>query len=313
MPEVLTESNENTENVQLETMKVKESAAEFWQPQQDQRSDNLRSFHNIVESPYTLPADLEERDRLEAQHIVTTNSFGGHFRMPIKEILSTKGSKILDVGCGPGSWTRDVAKEYPLCDVHCVDMVKTLYPEVEKLPNTYFVLANIMDGLPFPDNHFDAVFQRYLILAIPKDKWDFLISELVRVTKPGGYVECLEVNSKFEQLGPIGDKLWDGVAKAFILRGLDLDIYWNLPEKFKRAGLEFESETPASLPIGWSGVAGNIHLKNVKMLIEALKPFLLGVFEMNDEDFSAMNDEAVEEYPKYKSFWNCIAVVGKKP
>ncbi len=55
--------------------------------------------------------------------------------------------------------------------------------------NVHFVQANALDGLPFKDNTFDYVFQRFLVVAYPKDKWSFMISELVRVLKPGGYLE----------------------------------------------------------------------------------------------------------------------------
>ncbi|KAJ1553618.1 hypothetical protein HK096_007133 [Nowakowskiella sp. JEL0078] len=113
-------------NSQKESLILNEKIAEEWQPQYDHslrsdaRLDNLRRFHNIKESPYFLPADIEEQDRLEVQHLISTHYFGGLFRMPIKEILLKPGTKILDVGCGPGSWVRDMAVAYPLCDVHAV-------------------------------------------------------------------------------------------------------------------------------------------------------------------------------------------------
>ncbi|KAJ1553442.1 hypothetical protein HK096_007828, partial [Nowakowskiella sp. JEL0078] len=191
-------------------------AAEHWQPQYyhmmrpDARLDNLRRFHNIKESPYPLPVDIEEQDRLEIQHLILAHCFGRLFNMPIEETISKPGARILDVGCGPGSWARDVATKYPLCEVYAVDMANTLFNGVEILPNTFFVEGNILNGLPFPDNYFDAVFQRYLIFGIPKDKWDFAISELRRVTKPEGFIECIEPNGQLENLGPHGTKLIEG-------------------------------------------------------------------------------------------------------
>ncbi|KAJ1539390.1 hypothetical protein HK096_000803 [Nowakowskiella sp. JEL0078] len=210
-------SNPHTDqnSSQKESITLNENAAKLWQPQYyhmmrpDARLDNTRRFHNIEESPYFLPADIQEQDRLEAQHLVIVHCFGGLFKMPIHETVSKPGSKILDVGCGPGSWTRDVATLYPLCEVHAIDMAKTLFDGIETLPNTFFLEGNIIQGLPYPDNYFDGVFQRYLLAGIPKDKWDFAISELVRVVKPGGFVESLEfdVRSKSFDSGPIAEKL----------------------------------------------------------------------------------------------------------
>ncbi|KAJ1559766.1 hypothetical protein HK096_011164, partial [Nowakowskiella sp. JEL0078] len=68
---------------QVDSIALNERAAEFWQPQTyhmmrpDARLDNLRRFHSIQESPYFLPADMEEQDRLEAQHLVFKHCFGG--------------------------------------------------------------------------------------------------------------------------------------------------------------------------------------------------------------------------------------------
>ncbi|KAJ1559963.1 hypothetical protein HK096_010521 [Nowakowskiella sp. JEL0078] len=137
-----------------ESISLNQKAAELWQPQffhmmrPDARMDNSRRFHNIEESLYVLPADIEEQDRLEIQHAVLILGFGGLFRMPIHEIISKPGAKILDVGCGPGSWTRDVATKYPLCEVHAIDMAKSLFDGIEILPNTFFAEGNILERLP---------------------------------------------------------------------------------------------------------------------------------------------------------------------
>ncbi|KAJ1563822.1 hypothetical protein HK096_010841, partial [Nowakowskiella sp. JEL0078] len=298
----------NSENKSLtSSMKLNEKAAEKWQPQYahmirpDARLDNLRRFHNIEQSPYVLPADVEEQDRLEIQHLVLTHCFGRLFHMPIEDIITKPGARILDVGCGPGSWARDFATAYPLCEVHAVDMAKTLFNGAETLPNIFFAEGNLLDGLPFPDNHFDAVFQRYLMLGIPKDKWDFTISELLRITKPGGFVECIEPNTKIEQVGPNGQKLVDGAYQAYVLRGLDADIYFNLPDRIKKSGLNVESQNFASLPIGWGGKVGELNSLNLKMAGESLKPFLMKVFDLTGQEFDKMISDGVEEHKTYKS------------
>ncbi|KAJ1557263.1 hypothetical protein HK096_008249, partial [Nowakowskiella sp. JEL0078] len=76
--------------------------------------------------------------------------------MPIQEILLKQGSRILDVGCGPGCWTRDIATQYPNCEVYGIDMAKTLFNGVEILPNTIFAEINILNGLPCKEKTFDT-------------------------------------------------------------------------------------------------------------------------------------------------------------
>ncbi|KAJ1562522.1 hypothetical protein HK096_008381, partial [Nowakowskiella sp. JEL0078] len=90
------------------------------------------------------------------------------------------------------------------------DMAKTLFDGVETLPNITFATGNILDAYVSdlmikckdPDYHFDAVFQRLLIFGIPKDKWDTLIKELIRVSKPGRFIEIVEIDLNLENTGP---------------------------------------------------------------------------------------------------------------
>ncbi|KAJ1565671.1 hypothetical protein HK096_000441, partial [Nowakowskiella sp. JEL0078] len=157
----------------------------------------------------------------------------------------------------------------------------------------------------YPDNYFDGVFQRYLTLGITKDKWEYVISELVRVTKPGGFVECVEA-SNTERLGPKGQILFGGFFQAMVHR------VSNLSGKFQRAGLQVITETPVSYPIGWGGNVGKLNLINFKMIFESMKPFLMKAFNMSSGEFDQLNHDAVEEYPVFESYWNNISVVGKK-
>lgn len=59
-----------------------------------------------------------------------------------------------------------------------------------------------LKGLPFPDQQFDYVHQRLLVAAIPAANWPEVIHELVRVTRPGGWVELLEVGVTIERASP---------------------------------------------------------------------------------------------------------------
>lgn len=82
----------------------------------------------------------------------------------------------------------EIATNYPNSQVVGFDMCP-ISPSEIKPENITFVQGNIFNGLPFEDNSFDFVFQRFLILGIPSDKWEFVIRELTRVLKPGGFLE----------------------------------------------------------------------------------------------------------------------------
>ncbi|CAG8639570.1 3903_t:CDS:2, partial [Dentiscutata heterogama] len=65
----------------------------------------------------------------------------------------------------------------------------------KKPPNATFLQANLLDGLPFPDGTFDFVYQRFMSSALEESQWrDEVIAELVRVIKPGGWIELMELD-----------------------------------------------------------------------------------------------------------------------
>lgn len=106
-----------------------------------------------------------------------------------------EGIKVLDSGCGPGVWALEMAKEFPKSSFHGVDMTAHEFTK-EKLPNFEFTVGNLLEGLPFEDNTFDYVYQRLLFLGLNDEGWTKVISELLRVLKPGGYIELLEASNK---------------------------------------------------------------------------------------------------------------------
>lgn len=60
----------------------------------------------------------------------------------------------------------------------------------------------------FADNYFDFIFQRMLGSAFTKKQWvEIIIPELVRVTKPGGWMEFHEAAIGLESQGPVTTRL----------------------------------------------------------------------------------------------------------
>lgn len=100
-------------------------------------------------------------------------------------------------------------------------------PEAELPTNCTFLKADTL-SLPFEDGTFDYVFQRYvrvmsiflvIFFSVLKgtclmyscrllgtfftlEEWATAIQELVRVTKPGGWIELVEFNLIYNRQGP---------------------------------------------------------------------------------------------------------------
>lgn len=106
---------------------------------------------------------------------------------------------ILDVGCGPGTITADLAALVPQGKVTGVDAVEGVlekaseYASSKGVTNISFQTADAND-LPFPDGSFDIVYCHQVLQHV-KDPVGIL-REMRRVAKPGGVVAAREADYK---------------------------------------------------------------------------------------------------------------------
>lgn len=84
-----------------------------------------------------------------------------------------------------------MASEYPDSRFVGTDVAATFPSDIHPR-NVKFLRADTTKGLPFPDKSFDFVYQRSMTLAYTLDQWEFVIDELIRVTKPGGWIQLGE-------------------------------------------------------------------------------------------------------------------------
>jgi len=92
--------------------------------------------------------------------------------------------KTLDIGCGTGAVTHEMASIFPNSQVFGADLSPV--PQVRRtLPNINYVQGNIMEinDARFEQGSFDLVFSRLLVLGI--SNWKTYIEHCVALTKPG--------------------------------------------------------------------------------------------------------------------------------
>ncbi|KAJ1567991.1 hypothetical protein HK096_007894, partial [Nowakowskiella sp. JEL0078] len=225
------------------SLKLNGDIAKSWRPDEELKTNDT-SFRIFENSPYMLPFDTEVRAWMDIHRQRNNPTFGRLSHVPSKQMLSRPGSRALDVGLGsgPGILASEIAKKYPQAEIHEFYMSQMESEQYEKLPNN-----------KDPDNYFDVVYQSNIILAVPREKWLFEINELVRILKPGGYLEVIEVDPKFKDGGPICEMFFTGLGLACEARGLDMGIAKKMPKIFKNCGLLVQSESIHSIKIGWGG------------------------------------------------------------
>lgn len=101
-------------------------------------------------------------------------------------------STILDIGCGTGEITSRLATLFPSAKVVGVDIIEAHLELARERYNfgdrVTFQQADAFH-LPFADKSFELTVCRHVLQAIPHP--ELVMAEMVRVTKPGGFIHLL--------------------------------------------------------------------------------------------------------------------------
>ncbi|MEM1579307.1 MAG: methyltransferase domain-containing protein [Archaeoglobaceae archaeon] len=99
-----------------------------------------------------------------------------------------ENSKVLEVGCGTGFTTEEIAKRTEERNIFCVDITPEQIKRAKKKLNANFVLGDA-ENLPFKDKSFDSAISAGSIEYWP-DPFKGIV-EMARVTKSGGKIVIL--------------------------------------------------------------------------------------------------------------------------
>ncbi|KAI8089394.1 S-adenosyl-L-methionine-dependent methyltransferase [Halteromyces radiatus] len=272
-----------------------------------------RRYHEDESIPYVLPNDDEECDRLHQQHWLFRYLFQSNFEVPLHDQLQ-KGITVLDVGCGPGTWVFEMAEDYPHTQFHGID-IAPVFPEGIKPPNVTFALGNVAERLPFPDDHFDYIHQRILIFGLTRPQWDLAIQESLRVLKPGGWLEFIEVDQRAQNLGPLLKVITDAMEHMLESRNMVPDISEQLEDYFDKHKLDNIHVTVKDFPMRHSGKLGDLFWDDFQQVSRAVKPIVSQSHPewVSPERYKDYLDKCADECASYQTTLVARSVWGQKP
>jgi ubiquinone/menaquinone biosynthesis C-methylase UbiE len=262
----------------------------------------------LPDAPYLLPKDAQEQSRLNFQHRALYSAIGNHYLVPLRPDVTT----ILDVGTGTGIWPVEMARLFPQAHIVGVDISAAALEHTSSSKYT-FCLADALKGLPFPDQQFDYVHQRLLVAAIPAANWPGVIRELFRVTRPGGWVELLEIGVTIQQAGPETVRLLEWMAGKSQERGFDMYLVSQLGEMLAQEGLEAIECHEIPVPLGdWAGRVGAMLKADVLSAFDALKGAYCAQANVPLEQFEALVTRVAQEWEQYHASYVFHVAYGKR-
>ena len=185
------------------------------EPSLGAHSTNVAAATNSGEMPELPPEDLRWRvsDHRSAKLFWDT---GAGTVANVEEMLAIAGksiahhSRALDFGCGCGRvllHMRDLARDVELHGSD-IDPESIAWCQAH-IPWAMCVVNPWRPPLPYPDGHFDLIFNQSVFTHLDEDYQDVWLQELMRVTRPGAAV-VLSVSGE----GPFAEfvKLWSAAA-----------------------------------------------------------------------------------------------------
>ncbi|CAO3566802.1 unnamed protein product [Mortierella alpina] len=264
------------------------------------------------------------------QHYVTRYAFGSNIIPPIDTTLA---GKVLDCGCGPGTWVMEMATEHEDLDFYGFD-ISPMYPSAIHPKNAHFSIGNLLaPEIPFASDAFLLVHQRNMLLGLTQDAWPGVVQDLFRCVIPGGqgWLQLSEVDPIWSRPGPVSRSVLAMLNETAQNRNVDVLLPQRLDQVLKEVGCENVRMMMVEIPIGpWGGKIGVLWRDVLKAEMEAMKPVVLqaqlenavargqdiavcGAEMTTSEEWEDMMAQVWAEMDQYHTFSRVYLAYGQKP
>jgi ubiquinone/menaquinone biosynthesis C-methylase UbiE len=170
------------------------------EPVPEEVEDNTTAVRGSLPGQTTSLADVKNQDesiQLLDHDVRITEAMGG----PLAEQDECNLEMIydvLDLACGFGGWSLQVASAFPEMEVTGIDISPSTirsantFAKIQRLSNARFLCRDITQPLPFPDSSFDLVNVRFVSEILLQHDWPQLLNECFRLLRSGGIIRLTE-------------------------------------------------------------------------------------------------------------------------
>ena len=261
---------------------------------------------------------------LNADKIVN-NGMGG----TLAERPDFSGIKaILDLGCGPGGWVLDVAREHPDIEVSGIDISQSMiqFAKAQAISRGYgnasFMVMDVKQPLRFEEASFDLVNARTLYGVMGPGEWPQLLAECKRILRPGGIIRLTELEMP-ETTSPALNALWYLHTRAFYKLGRSFSVdEWHigitpvLKRLLRDAGFQDVRHQGHVMDISAGTADFEGFFRNFVYVFELVKPFMLKIDGLTTEQewkrlYQQMQAEMLAS--DFCGLWTYVTAWGEAP
>lgn len=275
---------------------------------------------------YVLDAESAmEMARLIRLDQMTTQGMGGHLAglHPLPE-----GAQVLDIACGPGCWTLDLAFMHPDMEVVGIDISRTMiaYANARAYSqgnhNVSFEVMDVTKPLDFADHSFDLVNGRLLSSFLRRDAWPLLLQECQRILRPGGILRITETDHggitsspAFDQLNTFLFRAMHTMGYGFAPNGVTLGITPMLERIFRQANYSHLQRQAHAINFSRDAEVWTDFYRNTEIVFLQALPMLQKVGMASKDELDALYHTMLSEMQQeaFCGMWYLLSVWGTTP
>lgn len=232
---------------------------------------------------------------------------------------------ILDIGCGTGAVTYDLATSYPSARVYGLDIspVPDLRP---KQPNTTFLQGDVRTSVASDERfHFESLDYIYCrLLVCGMTDWAGYVQIVARMLRPGGWAEMHETSWNMYQHGCLISDGWgwlDELRKSAEKKDMDIHCGKKVSGWMKQAGLVDVTVIEYKTPIGTWAIDARPETRRLgeyfeTWMIELYWHLIAKVLgdEQSEEQIERFRTQMTQDLkPEDGKYWMFYVTTGKKP
>src|SRR5260370_36591684 len=264
----------------------------------------------------------KELARLMIQDRMLTAGMGG--ALP-EQADSAVFHRVLDVGCGVGGWLIEAAQTYPEMSLVGIDISQRMIKYARTQAEVHQVHDRVefhgMDALgvlELPAAFFDLVNLRFGLSFVRPWDWPKMLSELLRVTCPGGVVRVTDTEAVHQSNSSALTRLGDTLQCAFFRAGHlftaeNTGLTDHLARLLDQHGCEQVQTRTHAMEYRSGTVAGQALYENVMLLFQTVHPFIQK-WGCASQDYEVIYRQALKEMqqPDFHATWNLLTAWGNK-